>query len=168
MKYIVPLFAVLMLSACSSKPVTSGIAVEQNTNKFNEQLRVDNSDLGNKLAITDVKTRQTNQLTDVVVTLSSQYKKSQYLQYQFNWFDKDGFVIKGNHSPWQALTLFGFAKTQLPGLAKRLCKQSSSKLRRCTSSRNNRYKFWLYRFTKSSEPNDRLITKLTRCWHNDS
>ena len=117
MKYIAPLLAALMLSACSSQPVTSGISVEQNKNQFNEQLRVDNPELGKKLAITDVKTRQTNQLTDVVVTLSSQYKKSQYLQYQFNWFDKDGFVIKGNHSPWQALTLFGFAKTQLPGLA---------------------------------------------------
>ena len=115
MKYIAPLLAALMLSACSSQPVTSGISVEQNKNQFNEQLRVDNPELGKKLAITDVKTRQTNQLTDVVVTLSSQYKKSQYLQYQFNWFDKDGFVIKGNHSPWQALTLFGFAKTQLPG-----------------------------------------------------
>lgn len=78
---------------------------------------MDNPDLGEKLAITDVKTRQTNQLTDVVVTLSSQYKKSQYLQYQFKWFDKDGFLIKGNHSPWQPLTLFGFANTQLPGLA---------------------------------------------------
>ncbi|WP_457933853.1 YcfL family protein [Pseudoalteromonas sp. SCSIO 43210] len=117
MKYIAPLLAVLMLSACSSKPITSGISVEQNKSQFNEQLRVDNPALNKKLTITDIKSRQTNQLTDVVVTLSSQYKKSQYLQYQFNWFDKDGFVIKGNHSPWQALTLFGFAKTQLPGLA---------------------------------------------------
>lgn len=117
MKYIAPLIAALMLSACSSKPVTSGMAVEQNNQSFNQQLRVDNPDLGSKLAITDIKTRQTNQLTDVVVTLASQYKKSQYLQYQFNWFDKDGFAIKGNHSPWQALTLFGYAKTQLSGLA---------------------------------------------------
>tara|TARA_B100000768_G_C11085859_1_gene292826 strand:+ start:89 stop:406 length:318 start_codon:yes stop_codon:yes gene_type:complete len=103
--------AVLLLSACATQPVTSGIAVEQNKGNFNDQLRVDNPDLGEKLAITDVKTRQTNQLTDVVVTLSSQYKKSQYLQYQFKWFDKDGFLIKGNHSPWQPLTLFGFANT---------------------------------------------------------
>ncbi|TMN93881.1 YcfL family protein [Pseudoalteromonas sp. S558] len=117
MKYIAPLLAALALSACSSRPVTSGISVEQHKNSFSDQLRVDNPNLAKKLAITDVKTRQTNQLTDVVVTLSSNYKKSQYLQYQFNWFDKDGFIIKGNHSPWQALTLFGFAKTQLPGLA---------------------------------------------------
>jgi len=93
MKYIVPLFAVLMLSACATQPVTSGISVEQSKNNFNEQLRVDNPDLGNKLAITDVKTRQTNQLTDVVVTLSSQYKKSQYLQYQFNWPEPDHFRL---------------------------------------------------------------------------
>jgi len=117
MKYIVPMCAVLLLSACATQPDTSGIAVEQNKGNFNDQLRVDNPDLGEKLAITDVKTRQTNQLTDVLVTLSSQYKKSQYLQYQFKWFDKDGFLIKGNHSPWQPLTLFGFANTQLPGLA---------------------------------------------------
>ena len=117
MKYTLPLVAALMLGACASQPDTSGISVEQSKNTFNEQLHVDNPALGKNLAITDVKTRQTNQLTDVVVTLSSQYKKSQYLQYQFNWYDKDGFVIKGNHSPWQALTLFGFSKTQLPGLA---------------------------------------------------
>lgn len=117
MKYIVPLLTVFMLSACSHQPVTSGISVEQSSSQYDEQLRVDNPDLGKKLAITDVKTRQTNQLTDVVVTLSSQYKKSQYLQYKFNWFDKQGFAVKGNHSPWQAITLFGYAKTQLSGLA---------------------------------------------------
>lgn len=106
-----------MLSACTNRPDTSGIGVEQTVNPYKEQLNVNNPQLAKKLVISDIKTRQTNNLTDVVVTLASTYKKSQYLQYQFNWFDKDGFVIKGNHSPWQALTLFGFAKTQLPGLA---------------------------------------------------
>lgn len=117
MKYLVPLLAVCLLAACSSRPTTSGIGVEQASAQYQQQLKVDNPDLAKKLAITDVKTRQTNQLTDVVVTLASQYKKSQYLQYQFTWYDADGFVIKGNHSPWQALTLFGFANMQLPGLA---------------------------------------------------
>ncbi|WP_404340330.1 YcfL family protein [Pseudoalteromonas mariniglutinosa] len=117
MKYLVPLFTFLLLTACSTAPTTSGIAVAQNNSQFNQQLKVDNPALGRKLAITDVKTRQTNGLTDVSVTLASQYKKSQYLQYQFTWYDADGFVIKGNHSPWHAINLFGFAKMQLPGLA---------------------------------------------------
>ena len=112
-----PLLTLLLVAACSSRPTTSGIGVEQASQQYNQQLIVNNPELGNKLAISDVKTRQTNGLTDVVVTLASQYKKSQYLQYQFTWYDADGFVIKGNHSPWQAITLFGFAKTQLPGLA---------------------------------------------------
>lgn len=116
MKILIPLLSVCLLAACSNRPVTSGISVEQHAN-HQQQLKVNNPKLGKKLAITDVKTRQTNQLTDIVVTLSSKYKKSQYLQYQFTWFDKDGFVIKGNHSPWQALTLFGFANVQLPALA---------------------------------------------------
>ena len=117
MKYLVPLLTLLLVAACSSRPTTSGIGVEQASQQYNQQLIVNNPELGNKLAISDVKTRQTNGLTDVVVTLASQYKKSQYLQDQFTWYDADGFVIKGNHSPWQAITLFGFAKTQLPGLA---------------------------------------------------
>ncbi|MGO2012812.1 MAG: YcfL family protein [Pseudoalteromonas sp.] len=117
MKYLVPIISVIVLSACAGRPTTSGVAVEQNSSQYNQQLRVDNPELGERLAITDVKTRQKNQLTDVVVTLASEYKKSQYLQYQFTWYDSAGFVIKGNHSPWQAITLFGFAKTQLPGLA---------------------------------------------------
>lgn len=116
MKILIPLLSVCLLAACSSRPVTSGISVEQHSH-YQQQLKVSNPELGKKLAITDVKTRQTNELTDVVVTLTSQYKKSQYLQYQFTWYDKDGFVIKGNHSPWQALNLFGFANIQLPGLA---------------------------------------------------
>lgn len=117
MKYLVPLISIIMLSACAQQPTTSGLAVEQNNAQYKQQLRVDNPELGDRLVISDVKTRQTNQLTDVVVTLASQYKKSQYLQYQFTWYDDAGFMIKGNHSPWQAITLFGFAKTQLPGLA---------------------------------------------------
>ena len=117
MKYLVPLLAVSLLTACAGRPTTSGIAVENASAQYQQQLKVNNPQLSKRLVISDVKTRQTNQLTDVVVTLSSQYKKSQYLQYQFTWFDGDGFVIKGNHSPWQALTLFGFANIQLPGLA---------------------------------------------------
>ncbi|MCF7519304.1 MULTISPECIES: YcfL family protein [Pseudoalteromonas] len=117
MKHILPLLMILLVTACSSRPTTSGIGVEQTGQQYNQQLIIDNPELAKKLAITDVKTRQTNGLTDVVVTLASQYKKSQYLQYQFTWYDADGFMIRGNHSPWQAIKLFGFAKTQLPGLA---------------------------------------------------
>ena len=117
MKHILPLLMILLVAACSSRPTTSGIGVEQTGQQYNQQLIIDNPELAKKLAITDVKTRQTNGLTDVVVTLASQYKKSQYLQYQFTWYDADGFMIRGNHSPWQAIKLFGFAKTQLPGLA---------------------------------------------------
>jgi uncharacterized protein YcfL len=117
MKSLLPLITAILLSACSTKPDTSGVTVEQSNNQFNHQLRVDNPALGAKLAISNVKTRQTNQLTDVVVTLSSQYKKSQSLQYKFNWYDEGGFIIKGNHSPWQPLTLFGFSNIQLPGLS---------------------------------------------------
>lgn len=117
MKYLFSILALCVLSGCISRPNTSGISLEQTQNTYNEQLSVHNQALAEKLAIVDVKTKQTNELTDVFVTLASQYNKSQYLQYQFNWFDENGFIIQGNHSPWQAITLFGYAKMHLSALA---------------------------------------------------
>ena len=75
MKHILPLLMILLVTACSSRPTTSGIGVEQTGQRYNQQLIIDNPELAKKLAITDVKTRQTNGLTDVVVTLASRYKK---------------------------------------------------------------------------------------------
>ncbi|MEI8618887.1 DUF1425 domain-containing protein [Pseudoalteromonas sp. B193] len=42
------------------------------------------------------------------------------MQYQFNWFDKDGFVIKGNHSPWRKHSPYLVCKNTITGLSTEL------------------------------------------------
>jgi uncharacterized protein YcfL len=119
--FFVILIVVLGLSACqlTNSPVTSGLGVESITNETPpaSYLRVDNVKLAEKLTVSDVKHRRVNELLEVNIELSSQYNKSLTLQYYFNWFDKNGFVVEGGKSPWQPLKLHGHQSTMLRGVS---------------------------------------------------
>ena len=110
----------LALTGCNSTPpVTSGIGAESLPPKEQLQpyLKVDNADLSDKLAISDVLNRKSQGFLEVNVELSSQYKKSLKLQYQFNWFDAQGFVIEPEKSNWQPIVLHGHQSIKLHGVA---------------------------------------------------
>ena len=70
-----------------------------------------------KLTIADVKSRKTNGLLEVNLRLASTFKKSLKLQYHFNWFDAQGFVVESRKTPWKPVELHGFQSTTLRGLA---------------------------------------------------
>lgn len=110
----------VFITACKNiPPVTSGIGSSQITPElqYSEHLQVDNKKLAKKLYISDIKSRTKNDLLQINLTLTSRYKKSLQLQYQFQWFDQDGFVIEADKSPWQALDLHGMQTATVPGLA---------------------------------------------------
>jgi len=115
------MFTLVGLTACHTPPppITSGIGAESITNETppTTYLKVDNLALAEKLAISEVKNRTTNDLLEVNVELSSQYKKSLTLQYHFNWFDKNGFVVEAGKSPWRPLQLHGHQSRMLKGVA---------------------------------------------------
>jgi uncharacterized protein YcfL len=109
-----------IISACKNlPPVTSGIGTSQITpeQKYSEHLQIDNKKLAAKLYISDVKSRLNNDLLQLNLTLTSRYKKSLQLQYQFQWFDKGGFVIEAGKSPWHALELHGMQTASVSALA---------------------------------------------------
>ena len=108
-----------LLQGCAGKPVTSGTGTEQVTANDNWQahLKVDNPTLAKRLVISNVLTRTTNGLLDVNLELTSSYKKTQNLQYHFNWFDKDGFVIEQGKEPWKSLPLHGHQVVNLGAIA---------------------------------------------------
>jgi len=85
--------------------------------KFSKHLQVDNPELGKKLHISDIRSRTNNDFLEINLSLTSTYKKTLKLQYQFTWFDKDGFVIEAGKSPWQPLDLHGMQTATVPGLA---------------------------------------------------
>lgn len=117
---VILIVTALLTSACINvPPVTSGIGSDQiaQGENFNEHLLIDNTQLAKKLYISNIKSRTINDLLQLNVTLASQYKKSLKLQYQFQWFDKDGFAIEVGKSPWQAIDLHGMQKIVAEDLA---------------------------------------------------
>lgn len=115
------LLSTLAFAGCANKtpPVTSGTGTGVMTpgDDFSQHLEVHNADLAKRLFISEVKSRKNNGLLEVNLQLSSRYKRSQKLQYHFNWFDADGFVIEARKTPWQAIELHGQQSTTLRGLA---------------------------------------------------
>jgi uncharacterized protein YcfL len=100
-------------------PITSGAGTSAMTqgDDFSTHLQVDNPELGQRLKIINVKSRKTNDLLEINLQLKSRYKKSLKLQYHFNWFDSQGFVIESRKTPWKPFDLHGFQSTTLKGLA---------------------------------------------------
>jgi len=114
------LMSSVLVAGCKNvPPVTSGTGSDKivQGDDFSKHLQVHNPELGEKLKITDIKSRTTNDLLEVNLELTSSYKKSLQLQYHFNWFDADGFVIESRKTPWKPLDLHGFQSTALRGLA---------------------------------------------------
>lgn len=114
------LLSILFISACQNiPPVTSGIGSEQLSleQKYSKHLQVHNKKLANKLYISEIKSRKQSDLLHVNLSLTSTYKKSLQLQYQFQWFDKDGFVIEAGKSPWRSLELHGMQTQTVASLA---------------------------------------------------
>ncbi len=111
----------LLVLGCSNTmpPTTSGTGTSVLTqgDDFSKHLKVDNPKLALKLTIADVKSRKTNGLLEVNLKLASTYKKSLKLQYHFNWFDAQGFVVESRKTPWKPVELHGFQSTTLRGLA---------------------------------------------------
>lgn len=118
---LISMVAVMFLiSGCQNvPPVTSGTGTDEITpgQKFIEHLQVHNAELAKKLHISDIKTRKSNELLEVNLSLTSTYKKTLKLQYQFTWLDKYGFVIEAGKSPWQPLDLHGMQTATVPAVA---------------------------------------------------
>ena len=117
----VVLLSSLVLAGCANNkpPVTSGTGTSTMTqgDDFSKHLEVHNTELAKKLFISDVKSRKSNDLLEINLTLTSRYKKSQHLQFHFNWFDDEGFIVEPAKTPWKTIELHGQQSTTLRGLA---------------------------------------------------
>lgn len=123
MSHFVKLVLIIFVGAAvmlgCAKPVTSGIGSSQMTasDNYKVHLKLDNPKLAKKLQITNIITRKNNDLLQLNLELSSKYKKSQTLQYHFEWFDDQGFAVEAGKAPWKPLDLHGFAVINLDALA---------------------------------------------------
>lgn len=117
----VMLLSVFVLVGCvnSKPPVTAGTGTSSMVqgDDFSKHLEVHNTELATKLFISDVKSRKSNDLLEINLTLTSRYKKSQNLQFHFNWFDEEGFIVEPAKTPWKTIKLHGQQSITLRGLA---------------------------------------------------
>ncbi|WP_394173381.1 YcfL family protein [Thalassotalea litorea] len=118
-KLIVFVLPLLLLIGCASEPDTSGIGTDPMTqgDNFQDYLKVNNPELAKRLQISDVKSRTTNEFLEVNLELLSTYDKTQNLQYQFYWYDADGFVIEPGKTPWKSVALHGQQSLTLRAMA---------------------------------------------------
>ncbi|TLU66301.1 DUF1425 domain-containing protein [Thalassotalea litorea] len=118
-KLVLIALPLLMLYGCASEPDTAGIGTDPMTqgDNYQDYLKVNNPELGKRLKITDVKSRKTNEFLEVNLQLLSTYDKTQNLQYQFYWYDADGFVIEPGKTPWKAIALHGQQNLTLRAMA---------------------------------------------------
>lgn len=120
LKLLLLISSIFAISACVHvSPVTSGIGTENITpeQEYSKHLQINNKKLASRVYISAIKSRKQNDLLHVNLSLTSRYKKSLQLQYQFQWFDADGFVIEAGKIPWQSLELHGMQTTTVASLA---------------------------------------------------
>jgi len=111
---------IFLLSACVNvPPVTSGIGSEKLTleQEYSEHLQIHNKKLANQVHISEIKSRKKSDLLQINLSLTSTYKKSLQLQYKFQWFDQDGFIIEEAKSAWQPLEIHGMQSKTVASLA---------------------------------------------------
>jgi len=117
---LLSVISILFISACQNiPPVTSGIGSDKLTLEQNhsKHLQVHNKKLASQLHISEIKSRKQGGFLQINLSLTSTYKKSLQLQYQFQWFDKDGFIIEAGKSPWRPFKLHGMQTQTVSSLA---------------------------------------------------
>ncbi|MFD2166443.1 YcfL family protein [Thalassotalea euphylliae] len=108
------------LAACSSPPpITAGIGVSARLvdQQLLSESTFDNEELAELLAITSVKGKQTNGFLQGNVQLKNKDGYTQTLQYQFTWFDEQGYIVEAESQAWKPLELHGGQEKSLVGIA---------------------------------------------------
>ncbi len=104
------LACLVLLGACTSSPEKSsgiGSIASQQQGDTERYLKIDNPNLAKQLTLKDIKTRQVNNHLEANVTIVSKGEYSQQLQYQFTWFDEQGFAVATDNASWWPLLLHG-------------------------------------------------------------
>ncbi len=92
----------LILAGCSKN--TAGIRVDGQS----QNVMFGDSVLGGRLLVDDMATIEVDGHARGVVTLSSQYKGDQNIQYRFYWYDDNGLEVNSKQAAWKQQIVRGF------------------------------------------------------------
>ena len=98
-------FALLMAAAlvgCANN--TSGLRVDGKS----QNVMFGDNVLGGRLLIENIATAEVDGHARGVITLTSQYKADQNIQYRFYWYDNEGLEVNSKQSAWKQKIVRGF------------------------------------------------------------
>lgn len=105
--------AIIALNGCSSNGYSEAASTP---GKTNEVLKRDSETDSGYTVIKQLKTRDVAGVLHASVTVVSTSSKDVGVEYQFTWFDKDGFAT-GNDMPWQPLAIYAGSTKEIQGVA---------------------------------------------------
>jgi uncharacterized protein YcfL len=113
-KVFVMVLVALMLGACSASNMAQ---LETGGDKTQTVLHSNNSLLASRLAVSHIITEPAGDLMKAQATLENRWKFELDFQYQFKWFDKNGFEIAPEGAPWQQLVMPGRSQANVQAVA---------------------------------------------------
>ncbi|BAW79873.1 hypothetical conserved protein [Candidatus Nitrosoglobus terrae] len=108
------LLALVLLAGCSASNMAR---LESQNGEIKTVVHSNNLLLSSRLAIKNIIISQVGDLMKAQATLENRWKFRLDFQYQFKWFDKNGFEIAPERSPWQQLVMPGRTQANVQALA---------------------------------------------------
>lgn len=111
------LFLVLLVSGCSKGLFLTGVHYHGTPNgnvKFSRGSLATNEAASAELLLDSSKA---GDLIRGEVTIRSKVNHTQFVQYQFRWFNDEGVEVSSGASPWQPLELLGLDARHVSSLA---------------------------------------------------
>lgn len=97
--------SVALLGGCSAG--ATGTMKPAETGGYETLIQYDSVQMQSRLEIQDVRTRKQGDLLQVSVDLRNRWKFELDFQYQFRFYDKDGFEVMPEGRPWTQLVING-------------------------------------------------------------
>lgn len=113
--FVLPgLLTLAVLAGCTSGTVGSGTPTDV---AYDTSINYNSVILATRLKVSNILTRQQNDLLQVSVELHNHWDLSLDFQYKFKFYDKDGFEVSTDGRPWIPIVLTGNETSSVQALA---------------------------------------------------
>ncbi|HEY9033615.1 MAG TPA: DUF1425 domain-containing protein [Pseudomonadales bacterium] len=100
------MLAMVMLAGCSAGAVGTA-RPDADDDSYAALIEYHSLQIRSRLKIADVRQRRVGDLLQVSVDLQNRWVWALDFQYQFHFYDKDGFEVGGEGRPWTPLVISG-------------------------------------------------------------
>ena len=100
------LLALALVAGCSAGAVGTAKPDEE-SGQYQSNIEYHSLQIRSRLAISDVRQRYVGDLLQVSVDLHNRWEAKLDFQYQFRFYDEDGFEVASDSRPWTPLVITG-------------------------------------------------------------